>query len=141
MFFNLKIRFLGNLSFFIRKPCIDDDDSTDVELIWGGTNSLAQKLANNLKINVHAFARRSLYEDTWGSSNDRILLKGADLDEKIFPKEMITYDNEFRGYKRKEKFLDEEKYPWQPQGAYRDVKAGNSPVGPPKRLIKYTPKK
>ena len=119
---------------------INVDDATDIEFVWGGEKSLAQMIANKLKINVNAYARRSNYGDTWGSWTDRRLLQGANLDEKILPKEKVTYDNKFRDYKEQEIFIGKDNYPWQPQGAYRDVKAGDSPIGPSKMLIKYSPK-
>ncbi|SHK24513.1 hypothetical protein [Chryseobacterium polytrichastri] len=123
---------------FACRTGINEEDSTDVELLWGDGNSLAQNLANYLKIDIYGYARRSNYEETWGNWADRRLLNMADFDEKIFPKERIKYDDEFRDYKSKEIFLDDKKYPWQPQGAYRDVKAGDTPKGPPQKLLKYT---
>ena len=105
------------------------DNDTDVEkFTWGEKESLAQKLSDRLNIKVHAFLRRSNYSGTWGSKSDRIDLKVADNLEKVnlFTKK----DDDFRAYKKKEKKIDGN-YPWQPQGAYRDVIAGDSPYGPP----------
>jgi len=130
----------ANIYSYSCRTGINEEDSTDLELMWGDGSSLAQRLSNHLKIDVYAFARRSNYGDTWGNFQDRLLIKMANFDEKIFPKEKIKYDDDFRGYKSKEMFLDDKKYPWQPQGAYRDVKAGDTPKGPPQKLLKYTPK-
>lgn len=105
------------------------DNDTDVEkFTWGEDRSLAQKLADRLESKVHAFLKRSNYSATWGNKSDRIDLKVADKLEKV--NIHVKNDDNFRSYKKSEKKIDS-LYPWQPQGAYRDVIAGSSPYGPP----------
>lgn len=105
------------------------DNSTDIEkFTWGEKESLAQKLADLIKSKVHAFLKRSNYSGTWGNKSDRIDLKIADKLEKV--NIQVKNDDDFRAYKKLEKKIDGI-YPWQPQGAYREVIAGDTPYGPP----------
>lgn len=115
-------------SFACRTGLSVDNDSEVEKFTWGETESLAQKLAERLNAKVHAFLKRSNYELTWGGRSDRLDLKIADNLEKINID--IKNDDNFRAYKKQEKKIDEI-YPWQPQGAYRDVIAGDFPYGPP----------
>ena len=102
---------------------LSSENNSDIEIFtWGEEESLAQKMADFLNINIYAFLKRSSYEDTWGSKLDRLSLK--------------IFDDEFRNYKKEEKEIDN-KFIWQPQGAYRDVKAGDTPYGPPNCLCLF----
>lgn len=111
-----------------------DNDSEVEKFTWGEDESLAQKIADRLNIKVHAFLKRSNYQNTWGGRNDRIDLKIADQLEKVNIE--IKNDDDFRAYKKQEKKIDNT-YPWQPQGAYRDVIAGDFPYGPPPCMCIY----
>lgn len=103
---------------------LSSENNSDIEIFtWGEEESLAQKMADFLNINIYAFLKRSSYEDTWGSKLDRLSLK-------------IFDDDEFSNYKKEEKKIDN-KFTWQPQGAYRDVKAGDTPHGPPNCLCLF----
>lgn len=115
-------------SFACRTGLSKDNDTEIEKFTWGEDRSLAQKIADRLSAKVHAFLKRSNYENTWGSRSDRIDLKVADNLEKININ--IKNDDDFRSYKKQEKKIDN-KYPWQPQGAYREVVAGDFPYGPP----------
>ncbi|WP_415325667.1 hypothetical protein [Chryseobacterium sp. MMS23-Vi53] len=115
-------------SFACRTGLSVDNDSEIERFTWGEKESLAQKLADRINCKTHAFLKRSNYENTWGSKQDRIDLKIADNLEKvnIYTKK----EDKFKEYKRHEIQIDG-KYPWQPQGAYHDIKAGDFHLGPP----------
>ncbi|MEN4759614.1 hypothetical protein ABEG63_04665 [Chryseobacterium sp. C39-AII1] len=115
-------------SFACRTGLSIDNDTEIERFTWGENESLAQKLSDRLNCKTHAFLKRSNYENTWGSQSDRIDLKIADNLEKI--NIHTTKEDKFREYKKSEIQIDG-KYPWQPQGAYNDVKAGDFPLGPP----------
>src|SRR6218665_1078282 len=115
-------------SFACRTGLSVDNDTEIERFTWGEKESLAQKLADKLGAKVHAFLKRSNYENTWGSRAARIDLKIADNLEKVNVN--IKKDDKFREYKKHEMKLDKI-YPWQPQGAYNEVKSGDFPMGPP----------
>lgn len=112
-------------------------------------NSLAQKMANHGNITVHAYLRRSLYSDTWGtenqqntyiSDNDKAgsvwgnikadindLINSDPKDIKDFSKYMST-ETKINGVI------------WNPQGAYLPVKAGTTPIGVSEKYETFLPK-
>ncbi|MDR2206131.1 MAG: hypothetical protein LBE36_08255, partial [Flavobacteriaceae bacterium] len=111
--------------------------------------SLAQKMANQGRIIVYAYMRRSLYEDAWGTQTHRDTYASdndagdsgwedfkTDMKDvfKSDPKDMESYNK----YRKKEVKIDGAI--WNPDGAYMDVKAGKWPIGVPATYDKYLPK-
>lgn len=100
--------------------------------------SLAQKLANHLKVPVHAFVTRSDYKNTWGSFMDR---RGGEVCEKT---SSTLPDKEWCS--SWEGALDERKDSrktisplYQESGALKPVKPGSTPYGTTKGLIEFKP--
>jgi hypothetical protein len=111
--------------------------------------SLAQKMADHGKIIVHAFIRRSQYENTWGTKNNR---KTYESDHSMGTwKEKISntiYDwweddpptqNHFEEYMKTETKV--EGYLWNSKGSYMLPVAGDSPELFPKTYETFYPKK
>ena len=97
--------------------------------------SLAQKMVNHGKIIVHAFIRRSDYENyIWGTKNHR---RTYEADQNFWQYKIWQYkiydamnddpsdQKEFEKYREKETQID--KCLWNPSGAYMLPEAGNSP--------------
>jgi len=112
------------------------------------SNSLAQKISNHSQIIVHAYMKRSLYADTWGTQNHRDTYisdndKGESFIENLKTdiKDMIADDpndmNSFALYIATEKNIDGAI--WNTQGAYLPVKAGDYPKGIPNSYETYKP--
>ncbi|RRV06185.1 hypothetical protein EGJ27_16035 [Pseudomonas sp. v388] len=100
--------------------------------------SLAQKLANHLKVPVHAFVTRSDYKNTWGSFMDRREGEICKITSKSLPGEEWCGEwgaamNERKG--SKEKFTST----YQRSGALKPVAPGSSPYGPARGLIEFKP--
>ncbi len=118
---------------FACRTGIGPEDTSDIEIFtWNKDASLAQKLANSLNVHTVAFLRRSNYEDTWGSRFDRAGLKI----KKYFE---IADDDDFKKYKDSDKMIDN-KYHWNPLGAFNGVKAGSTPKGPPEGMTIFSKK-
>jgi hypothetical protein len=112
-------------------------------------NSLAQKMASKGKIVVHAYMRRSLYEDTWGTPIHRHTY-ASDNDEgnstwenfKSDIKDVVSTDpsdmKKYSEYRKKEVRIDGAI--WNPEGAYLGVKAGDLPITVPSTFDEYKPK-
>ena len=101
--------------------------------------SLAQLLANHLRIKVHAFIRRSDYKNTWGTLEERQLGKLCQISNDSAP-----------GYewcKRWKKLSDERKetdrsldFTYQSIGATNPVISGDTPIGTPGGHFEFSPK-
>nr|WP_062378875.1 PAAR domain-containing protein [Pseudomonas abietaniphila] len=101
--------------------------------------SLAQLLADHLRIKVKAFIRRSDYKNTWGSFEERQLGKICGVSGNNAPGEEWCWkwkklDNERR------KYNDEHKFTYQQIGAINPVLSGNTPVGAPGGHYVFSPK-
>lgn len=103
------------------------------------SNSLAQKMSNHANITVHAYMKRSEYQDTWGTQNHRDTYfsdndKGESKMEnlKVDIKDILFSDpkdmKEFSEYILTETKIDGA--PWNPKGAYLPVRVGDTPYGP-----------
>ncbi|WP_075602978.1 type VI secretion system tube protein TssD [Saccharicrinis aurantiacus] len=112
------------------------------------SNSLAQKISNHSQIIVHAYMKRSLYEDTWGTQNHRdTYISDNDKGESFFEnlktdiKDVFADDpkdmNLFTTYISTEKKIDGAI--WNSKGAYLPVKAGDFPKGISSNYETYKP--
>lgn len=122
----------GYIWSFACRTAMGPGHDSDFELNWEMEKSLAQKLSNDLGVRVSAFLRRSSYEDTWGSREDRKNLKVGGVLNNIGID--IPSDDNFTEYKKFDKML-ENKYHWNSKGAFRGVKAGSTPVNPPQGMM------
>ncbi|QQX57577.1 MULTISPECIES: PAAR domain-containing protein [Pseudomonas] len=101
--------------------------------------SLAQLLANHLRIKVHAFVRRSDYKNTWGSFEERQLGKLCGISNNAAPGEEWC---------RKWGALDKERkgsndmfdFTYQSMGAINPVISGDTPIGVPGGHFEFLPK-
>lgn len=101
--------------------------------------SLAQLLANHLRIKVRAFVRRSDYKNTWGSFEERQLGKLCGLGDDGMPGEEWC---------RRWKKLDRERqvshetthFTYQNVGATNPVISGDTPIGVPGGHFEFIPK-
>lgn len=111
--------------------------------------SMAQSMATQGKITVHAFMRRSLYADTWGKQRQRDSYASdndteesgwdnfkADLKDNFSssPENMT----EFSKYRKKEVRVDG--LIWNPDGAFSGVTAGTWPIRFPSTYEVFKPK-
>jgi len=112
------------------------------------SNSLAQKMSNHSQIIVHAYMKRSLYEDTWGTQNHRDTYisdnnKGESFVENLKTdiKDVFVDDPNdmslFTTYISTEKKIDGAI--WNSKGAYLPVKAGDFPKGISSSYETYKP--
>ncbi len=112
------------------------------------SNSLAQKMSNHGGITVHAYMKRSLYKDTWGTQNHRDTYvsdndKGSSGWEnfKTDIKDALNSDpndmNAFLEYISTEVMIDGKI--WNPKGAYLPVRAGSFPSGVSSNFETYKP--
>ncbi|UII28964.1 hypothetical protein LVD15_11205 [Fulvivirga maritima] len=113
------------------------------------SNSLAQKMSDHGKINVHAYLKRSLYEDTWGTQNHRDTYisdndQGASFMENFksdIKDAFLSDPNDMEAFV---KYISSEKKIdgaiWNPKGAYLPVKAGDFPKGVSSKYEVYKPK-
>lgn len=100
--------------------------------------SLAQKLADHLKIPVGAFITRSDYKKTWGSFVDRRYADACDVTSKKLPGE--AWCNEWTAA-MDDRTEQESKISvtYQIEGALNAVTSGSSPQGPTRGLIEFKP--
>lgn len=102
--------------------------------------SLAQLLADHLRIKVRAFVRRSDYKNTWGSFEERQRGKLCGINGDPSPREekwckrWKELETERRNYDENEKFT------YQSVGATNPVISGDTPVGAPGGHLDFLPK-
>jgi len=101
--------------------------------------SLAQLLANHLRIKVHAFIRRSDYKNTWGSFEERQFGKLCEVSDNAAPdaewcREWLgTAEERIRNHQRLN-------FTYQKMGASNPVISGDTPVGAPGGYFEFLPK-
>ncbi len=100
--------------------------------------SLAQKLANHLKVPVHAFVTRSDYKNTWGSFMDRRTGDVCAVTSKNLPSEEWCDDWKKTLGERDERHA-ELKATYQRSGAINPVSSGTTPYGVARGLTKFRP--
>jgi uncharacterized Zn-binding protein involved in type VI secretion len=100
--------------------------------------SLAQKLANHLKVPVHAFVTRSDYKNTWGSFVDRRTGDVCAVTSKNLPSGEWCDDWEKTLEERDERHA-ELKVTYQRSGAINPVSSGTTPYGAARGLIRFLP--
>jgi hypothetical protein len=106
--------------------------------IYPQTNeSLAQLLANHTRLTVRAFIRRSDYKNTWGTFEERQLLKGClaiNNTELIMCRELRKLFDERASITREHDFA------YQNIGATSPVISGGSPKGVPEGFHEFLPR-
>lgn len=100
--------------------------------------SLAQLLANHLRIKVHAFIRRSDYKNTWGSFEERQLGKLCNVSENTTPDGEWCRDWASMAKERKST-NDMFDFTYQAMGASNPVISGETPVGVPGGYFEFLP--
>jgi RHS repeat-associated protein len=101
------------------------------------SKSIAQEIANKGHVKVNAYISRSDYSGTFGSSDDRALLKAASVG--YYPgaevaKLVKDFTNYLNGLIR-----NSDGSIWHPEGAYHPVQGGSTPKGTPNDIKTYTP--
>ncbi|WP_062378878.1 hypothetical protein [Pseudomonas abietaniphila] len=100
--------------------------------------SLAQLLADHLRIKVKAFIRRSDYKNTWGSFEERRMGNLCDMSGDAAPSEEWCR----RWNILKEERKDNDKslfFTYQKIGAINPVTSGNTPLGVPGGQFEFQP--
>ncbi|WMJ01470.1 PAAR domain-containing protein [Pseudomonas chlororaphis subsp. aurantiaca] len=101
--------------------------------------SLAQLLANHLRIKVHAFVRRSDYKNTWGSFEERQLGKLCGISNNAAPgEEWCRKWGELKDERNESQ--DVLKFTYQTMGAINPVISGDTPIGAPGGHFEFSPK-
>lgn len=101
--------------------------------------SLAQLLANHLRIRVHAFIRRSDYKNTWGSFEERRMGDLCEISENATPGKQWCRDWDMLKNERQENH-EEFRFTYQTMGAINPVISGETPVGIPGGHFVFLPK-
>ncbi|NNB46280.1 PAAR domain-containing protein [Pseudomonas chlororaphis] len=101
--------------------------------------SLAQLLANHLRIKVHAFVRRSDYKNTWGSFEERRMGDLCGISDNAAPgkewcRKWGTLKDERKLSHKKHRFT------YQTMGAINPVISGDTPIGVPGGHFEFLPK-
>lgn len=104
-------------------------------------NSLAQNIANSGQVTVKAYISRTDYSGTFGSSDDRNLLKngfgGYWPGDYSFTQEKL---NAFKNY-QSNIINNNDGTIWHSDGAFNEVQGGTTPKGTPNNVQIYEPKK
>jgi uncharacterized Zn-binding protein involved in type VI secretion len=101
--------------------------------------SLAQLLADHLRIKVRAFVRRSDYKNTWGSFEERQRGKLCEINGNAAPREKWCKRWKELEVERKD-YDDNEKFTYQSLGALNPVISGDTPYGVPGGHFEFLPK-
>lgn len=122
---------MGNLS--------DHPIEDGVQFFPQTNESLAQLLANHLRIKVRAFIRRSDYKNTWGSFSERRVGDICQATANALPQQgwcdrWNTLDAERRDYHQNWRFT------YQVLGATNAVVSGDTPLGAPEGFFEFLPK-
>ena len=101
--------------------------------------SLAQLLANHLRIKVGAFIRRSDYKNTWGSFSERRMGTLCKISNDAVPQqEWCGSWNELRDERARNHLELDVTY--QKLGAINPVTSGDTPLGAPEGYFEFLPK-
>lgn len=101
--------------------------------------SLAQLLANHLRIKVRAYIRRSDYKNTWGTFEERQLGKLCGISGNAVPAE--AWCKTWVGLnEEREEFYNRHKFTYQLSGATYPVGSGETPFGVPGGQFEFLPK-
>ena len=101
--------------------------------------SLAQLLADHLRIKVKAFIRRSDYKNTWGSFEERRMGNLCDMSGNAAPSEEWCRRWDILAKERRET-SKAMKFTYQTIGAINPVISGDTPLGVPGGLFDFLPK-
>ncbi|MOA19649.1 hypothetical protein D3C78_1400470 [compost metagenome] len=110
-----------------------------IQLFPQTNQSLAQLLADHLRIKVRAYIRRSDYKNTWGSFEERQLGKLCGVSNDVAPGEKWCRRWKELANERKEtdRSLD---FTYQTMGAIHPVISGETPIGAPGGHFEFLPK-
>lgn len=101
--------------------------------------SLAQLLANHLRIKVRAFVRRSDYKNTWGTFEERQLGKLCGISDNAAPG--IEWCRMWEKLKmERQENHDTLHFTYQSMGAINPVVSGDTPIGVPGGHFEFSPK-
>ncbi|GAB7532688.1 hypothetical protein PS3A_51030 [Pseudomonas sp. 3A(2025)] len=100
--------------------------------------SLAQQLADHLKLPVRAFITRSDYKETWGSFAARRLADACTVTSQTVPSEEWCAQWKSSAAERKKSQVEKD-FAYQTSGALNSVIPGTTPHGPEKGLIEFKP--
>jgi hypothetical protein len=101
--------------------------------------SLAQLLADHLRIKVKAFIRRSDYKNTWGSFEERRMGNLCDFSKSVAPSE--EWCRRWNQFKEERKTYDSRsQFSYQSSGAINPVTSGETPLGVPGGHFDFLPK-
>ncbi|WBG62972.1 hypothetical protein ELR50_08780 [Pseudomonas citronellolis] len=101
--------------------------------------SLAQLLANHLRVKVRAYIRRSDYRNTWGSFEERRLADLCGLSDNQAPSTVWCREWNVLNEERDQN-VRRNNYAYQVSGAINPVISGTTPYGIPGGQIEFTPK-
>ncbi|MFK3772109.1 PAAR domain-containing protein [Pseudomonas sp. NPDC089406] len=101
--------------------------------------SLAQLLADHLRVKVRAFVRRSDYKNTWGSFEERQWGKLCGISGNSAPDG--AWCSKWNRLKAERRFKDQDQnFTYQRMGAMNPVISGDTPIGAPGGLLEFLPK-
>lgn len=101
--------------------------------------SLAQHLANHLRIRVGAFIRRSDYKNTWGSFNERRMGDLCEVSNDVAPQQ--EWCGSWKNLRAERGENDQNNnFTYQAVGAINPVISGDTPLGAPEGYFEFIPK-
>jgi len=122
---------MGNLPDLLIEEAVQFSPETD--------ESLAQLLANHLRVTVRAYVRRSDYKDTWGSYVDR--QRGALCGNTARQPPPESWCKEWKkSLVERETYSKAFDFTYQDSGASNPVASGTTPYGLPGGHLEFSPK-
>jgi uncharacterized Zn-binding protein involved in type VI secretion len=122
---------MGNVPDLMIEEAVQFSPETD--------ESLAQLLANHLRLKVRAFVRRSDYKDTWGSYVDR--QRGALCGSTVRQPPPESWCKDWNdSLRERDRYSTVYGFAYQDKGASNPVASGTTPYGLPGGHLEFTPK-
>lgn len=122
---------MGNLS--------DHPIEDGVQFFPQTNESLAQLLANHLRIKVRAFIRRSDYKNTWDSFSERRMGDICNATANALPQQ--EWCDKWGSLADERQVYDEDQdFTYQLLGAINPVVSGDTPLGAPEGFFEFLPK-
>jgi len=101
--------------------------------------SLAQLLADHLRVKVRAYIRRSDYKNTWGTFEERQLGKLCELGDNAAP-DRAWCEKWIRLVEERDSNEANHDFTYQTMGAIHSVMSGDTPIGAPGGYFDFLPK-
>ncbi|QXH47497.1 PAAR domain-containing protein [Pseudomonas xanthosomatis] len=101
--------------------------------------SLAQLLADHLRVKVRAYIRRSDYKNTWGTFEERQLGKLCELSDNAAP-DRAWCEKWIRLVEERDSNEANHDFTYQTMGAIHSVMSGDTPIGAPGGCFDFLPK-